>query len=467
MAIVAQCGQCGKKFQAPDSFAGKRAKCSCGAVIEVPGAAAAAPQEKPRPQAPRKDLPKPEPKSAILPKTPKPAAAPKGEKHPSAVGARGAHARRPRGKSSNTTTLIIVGVAAVVIGVGLIFATKYHAKKVEARNSAAAAATQAQAAAKAGTQPVQAPPIDPLTLVPADVKGLGFVNLKQVAATGVLDSFAAALGAAAVEIDLTKNVETAAIAYDGDSFGSANAVIISGKFRESTVLAKCLIADPRYPAMTYERDYKIRATRDGSKAVSVIEGRVLVLGTLTGVQKVIEVYRRNLTPIAAGSPLLARGKALAGKAFWFTTDSLPSTVQKIGGLDLSQAKKSTASSTLTDKGMGLNVTVAFATGSIAKSVAGQLKALVEAFAPAATVLVGGDESTLAVFTDVVKDVKIAANGTDVAIDASLSLDLIGKMKTLKVTLLTPQVEKPATEMSAPPKLDEKEKPQRPKDDFDF
>src|SRR5439155_22205954 len=43
MAITAVCTSCGKKFQAPDQFAGKRVKCKgCGAVFLIPGPTAAA-----------------------------------------------------------------------------------------------------------------------------------------------------------------------------------------------------------------------------------------------------------------------------------------------------------------------------------------------------------------------------------------------------------------------------------------
>ena len=474
MAIVVQCKRCGKKLQAPDTFVGKRAKCTCGAVIEIPGAAAAPPPAAPQPTAPRparKDLPKPEPKAAILPKSQKHVAAPTGDKHAPAAGSRaGAHAygRRPRPKGGNKTVLVLMGIAAVAIVVGLVLATKYHTNKVANAAAAAAAAQQPQTAAKGAPQPVKpGPAIDPLTLVPADVKGVGFINLKQAAATGMLDSLAAALDAPAAGVDLQKNVETAAIAFDGDAFGSANAIIISGTFSKAAVLSKCVISKLRDSAsVPFERDYHIRTTKNGSKAVTVIEERVLVFGTLAGVQKVINVYRGTQKRLAADSPLLVRSKALTGKAFWFTTDVLPSVITGIGGLDLSQVKNATASGTLADKALGVNVTLAFAPGPAAASVAGQLKELVQAFPTAATVLVGGDESTLAVFADAVKGLKVAAKGSDVAIDANLGADLTSRMKTLKMTLVVIAQGRLTTDMPAPPKLDEKET-KRPKDDFDF
>ena len=57
MSVTVECAQCGKKLTAPDDLRGKRAKCSCGAVIEIPAAVpedsaaadepAAAPAEQP------------------------------------------------------------------------------------------------------------------------------------------------------------------------------------------------------------------------------------------------------------------------------------------------------------------------------------------------------------------------------------------------------------------------------------
>src|SRR5262245_9167805 len=56
MAIPFQCHQCGGQFAAPEQLAGKKAKCQrCGAVVQVP-AAAAAPAFAATPEGPRGDL---------------------------------------------------------------------------------------------------------------------------------------------------------------------------------------------------------------------------------------------------------------------------------------------------------------------------------------------------------------------------------------------------------------------------
>jgi hypothetical protein len=42
MAIVVQCVHCGQRYRLSDDLAGKQAKCKCGQILSVPGAAAAA-----------------------------------------------------------------------------------------------------------------------------------------------------------------------------------------------------------------------------------------------------------------------------------------------------------------------------------------------------------------------------------------------------------------------------------------
>ena len=36
MAITIQCEQCGKTVIVPEQYAGKRARCPCGAIIKIP-----------------------------------------------------------------------------------------------------------------------------------------------------------------------------------------------------------------------------------------------------------------------------------------------------------------------------------------------------------------------------------------------------------------------------------------------
>ena len=56
MSINVQCGQCSKRYAAPDKLAGQRVMCpQCGAAVNVP-AAAAGPEQKTPPKNPAADL---------------------------------------------------------------------------------------------------------------------------------------------------------------------------------------------------------------------------------------------------------------------------------------------------------------------------------------------------------------------------------------------------------------------------
>jgi len=50
MSIIVNCSNCGKEFSVPDEWAGKKAKCSCGAIFEVPDYLEEIIEEPPAPQ---------------------------------------------------------------------------------------------------------------------------------------------------------------------------------------------------------------------------------------------------------------------------------------------------------------------------------------------------------------------------------------------------------------------------------
>jgi len=107
MSITVKCAQCGKKLTAPDKMRGKRAKCSCGAVIEVP---APPPEQK-------SAGPEPERAEAPAKQPVKPQPGPSGTRPASVGGRRRVSDRYKRRKSSPAMTYIGIGgaIAAVVV----------------------------------------------------------------------------------------------------------------------------------------------------------------------------------------------------------------------------------------------------------------------------------------------------------------------------------------------------------------
>ncbi|MEW6741984.1 MAG: thioredoxin, partial [Planctomycetota bacterium] len=70
---IVACEACGSRYNIPETFAGKRAKCkNCGAIMTIPAAEAPAPAAAEKPVAP-----KPKPPPAAAPKPAAPAAAAK------------------------------------------------------------------------------------------------------------------------------------------------------------------------------------------------------------------------------------------------------------------------------------------------------------------------------------------------------------------------------------------------------
>jgi len=107
MSIIVVCEKCGKKLTAPDELRGKRAKCSCGAVIDVP--AGPLPEEAPAAEADAQSAPdrqqeRPRIKAAVK----RPSAAP---------GGRRASDRYTKGKSRGTPAMTYIGIGAGIAAV--------------------------------------------------------------------------------------------------------------------------------------------------------------------------------------------------------------------------------------------------------------------------------------------------------------------------------------------------------------
>ena len=472
MAIPVECKQCGKKISVPDEFAGKRAKCKCGAVIGIPPAGAAAAGAAPAPtSAGRANLPKPKPKAAILPKKPHSAGPSAHGEHDTAEHHAGYYSRYAKPVKRGKGVLIVyavIGLAAVAAVAGLFVASSKKQKAQPAAPPVAGAPGELPLPVTTDEQPKPAAPVaptDPMALLPADAKGIGFVNLKQLAAAGLLDSLAGALELNAMGINVQTDVDTAAVAFDKFGPGCANAMIVAGSFADTTsIYKKCVLTRVRGArTRPFERDFTVLATRDGSKAFSVMDPRMLALGTERGVRRAVSIYKGSERGMVNAAPLMARGKALAGKTFWFTADlELPAPPDGANLPDLSVLKSATVSGQLADTGLNIACSLECANKASADLLAETLNAQLPPLMPVVAVLIGGDESNIEPLSALLGTAKASAKGAEVNVSATLAADMLAKVKGLKVSFAWTQEEPEA--VPEPPKIDEKP---RPKDDFDF
>jgi len=108
------CEACGKRYAFKPQYAGKRLKCKCGAVIEMPAAAATEEDEGEFDLAPTADaFPSPPPRAAPPPPRPSPSAGPRVPQRRPAAAKVDAHAQAERQKVK-TMAMVLVGVGLVV-----------------------------------------------------------------------------------------------------------------------------------------------------------------------------------------------------------------------------------------------------------------------------------------------------------------------------------------------------------------
>jgi len=161
--------------------------------------------------------------------------------------------------------------------------------------------------------------------------------------------------------------------------------------------------------------------------------------------------------------LMARGKALAGRTFWFTADlELPAPPEGANLPDLSTVKSASISGQLADGALNVACSLACADKSSAALLAETINAQLPSLMPVIAVLIGGDENNIDALSALLGTAKASAKGAEVNLSAALAADMLAKAKGLKVSFAWTQEEPEA--MPEPPKIEEKP---RPKDDFDF
>ena len=113
MDMFVECKECGKRFKAPAEMMGKRAKCKCGAVIEVPALAreAAQPEPQARPQAARAAAKRGRPKAALTGKPPAPARS---------AGGGSISERYQKRATQGPSVIAYIGIGGAAVGVIII-----------------------------------------------------------------------------------------------------------------------------------------------------------------------------------------------------------------------------------------------------------------------------------------------------------------------------------------------------------
>ena len=203
-----------------------------------------------------------------------------------------------------------------------------------------------------------APEADPLSLVPADVAGVGGIDLRQLSEAGAISAAVDFLDAISspeaqvsrmmreVNLDPSRDLRKAAIIVgkteqNGDLGPVPKAVIVAGQFDTEAIFK---FAREQSGGRLRETTVGgVKMLQSDTSLTGVINGTILVTGTNELVEQIIEVHAGSAKPLPRNSPLLKLAKEHRNRSFWLVSDvhALPESKRRLAimastGLDASK-----------------------------------------------------------------------------------------------------------------------------------
>jgi len=387
---------------------------------------------------------------------------------------------------------IVAVVAAAVLAVGGVTAYKI-AGGPRATDPAAPRDTGGAEKEQEGEMPVPepagevgaaAPPTapekavaSPLDLLPGDLKGLGFVNLKELAEAGVLEKhFELVLDGVwdgkeprelnkKIRLGPEDGLEALAAGFDP---GSGPVVVITGRFdtdaiysvfatcnsfgtfgalgthgvKGSLVLKSTRDEGEEVEPTTY-KGHKLLCTETGV-FIAVLDEKVLVFGSEEVGRKAVDIYVGDAEPEIWGSALIERvggflpraGEGATCPTFWLTADLPPGMgvgspiAAMMPGLDPSKIRYLTLSGRAAERDpnlFDLEAVLGCEDADSAGNLAGALKQGVNALALMVPVMFQGKPEVAQVLDELIKGTGITARGASAVLELSFSFDKLAAM----------------------------------------
>jgi len=289
---------------------------------------------------------------------------------------------------------------------------------------------------------------DPLDLLPGGLQGLGWVNLREVADTGVIDKIiemGAEQGKDADEmlkmLKLDPNKDLTALAVGIGDFTADEpdgAIVITGRFdAEAIYTAARDNADAPVESVTY-KGYDMLHREEGG-LMAVLDGKVLLIGSEEVAKKVVDIHKGDAKPGAKSSPMMARVKDLGNETFWFTADVNipaqpggpdPGMAMMMPGLDPSKIKAVTVSGKVTKEAFRLKAVLGCADADSAAAMMGGLKQGVNMLAGMSAMFTGGDPEATKAVGELIQTIKISSEGASAGVELKITAELAEKLKAL-------------------------------------
>jgi len=400
MSITIKCRKCGKELTLPDSVAGNKVQCRCGQVMLIP------------------------------------------EPMPAYRTGHDAHGHRRGGSNSDAWRVILFAGTLVVAVVALIiiFSSGGGKKPTVADDSAQAESAEAAAPAEQ-SKPAPAPRrpvslLNPLQFVPTGVTAVGVADLAQLDEAALLDRLIGPELASMIEaakLVPSKHLAKAAIAVHADGC----ALIVTGVFNHPSAIYNPLSAGVKPEVY---QDCKLAKLPQG-ETISVIDNKLLVIGTEAMVKAVIDIMKSGDKPLGDDSPILGRVKDVRNDSFWFTAHLPPAEDAESVPRVVADVMSFTVGAKATKEACKFSATFVCKNPSAAALLQKQFSDTLPALA---TALAGQNQTVADIFAELAKGAKTQATQSVMTAEATLAPEQVDKLKTTADQIV--QIEK----TTAPP-----------------
>ncbi|NQT20251.1 MAG: hypothetical protein HQ592_11145 [Planctomycetes bacterium] len=427
MAITIECEECGKVATVPDQYAGKRAKCPCGAIMQIPAAPPDAGSA--RPQAQQRPAP----------------AAGRTQAAREVDGRRSRRGAPGRGSASargNGLRLALLGVGFLIligIVVGIVLGTRDNTIK---------ATTIAY---------------NPLKVVPEGADALAFVNIEELVRSGLFDKqlqppteddsahLMPSLPEFLETLELDPKKDLGSALFIADSGTKNQAVIVAGSFDRE------MIEDYAARIPWNEGSYKgLKIAGNDETRLCVLGSKVVLLGDKPIVEKIIDIITGNAKAMGENSPLIKKATRFRNKTFWMfakldpgqlplSGDQLPGPMQQ---LDMSKFESLVVHGKTSRRNFDISVELGCRDVPAAMELSKQLQKAKDDLSEFATLASSGEADAVKIDDDFLRSIKIDSRSSTTIITFTVKqalIDMLAKMVTIGG--LSP---KPAETVVAPP-----------------
>jgi len=274
-------------------------------------------------------------------------------------------------------------------------------------------------------------PADPLALLPEGLKGLGYIDLKQLTRTSLFREILKDAPRQMLEemkLDPERDLSALAIGF-ADFAGEQpeGAIVITGTFDQGLGRRLQDVGEK----VSYG-GYDLYRKADDNSLIGLLDGRTIVLGSDATVRRVVDIHTGK-APAGKNAALLERAGNVRNSTAWFTADvELPAMPEQgammFPGLDPTKVNSITIGLNVVDEGCALTAVAGCSDEDTAAAATQGMKNGVNMLGMMAGGMLGQDADAMQAAQKFLQSIKINSEGATAILKLNVSRELLDALK---------------------------------------